>query len=113
MVETKVYAMPAAWPQPAFTIGETVYFEGSRGHWKAEPMIVVGLICYPDNESPEDMSKGFWTYRTVWAGSTTMEEYHANDLTREPWEYTYPVPAPARSDAGDDFDPFLDSDDLP
>jgi hypothetical protein len=109
---TKLYALPMNWPTPEYAIGEVVYDKHRRGYWYPEPGRVVGLVCYPSGDDPaaERMEQGIWRYLVAFSGYQ-IEEWAAEDLTRESWEYT---PQPDTSQQ-DDYDPFLDpfDDDLP
>ena len=102
MAETKVYAIPADWTQPAFTLGETVYYVADRPREAPIPGQIVGLVY----------RGGEWIYLINFEGYGPECEFCADTLTREVWEYTS-APALVRP-VHDDFDPFLDAyDDLP
>lgn len=95
--EMKLYAVPASWPQPEYALGELVYLRGY-----SEPVPVLGLYY-----TLEEYEGG----QAVWLYDAGGYRQLAEELSREPWpKPSAPTPEYA---ASDDFDPFLDSDDLP
>ena len=95
MPEKKLYAVPADWPQPAFVLGETVYYLEDKEYGLTPfPGQVIGLLFHAE-ESAEEKK---WGYVVAWEGYSPIEcreEY----LTREAWEVSV--------DGGPDIDPFL------
>ena len=103
MAETKLFAVPAEWPAPEFALGETVYRVLERPLYTPKRGTARGLVYQSLEAGMTPMYSVRWD--TYWQD----EEYLAEELTRETWVPTC-TPAVVSTD---DFDPFMDSDDLP
>lgn len=119
-MEHKLYAVPADWPQPLFALGETVYDLDDKERGRA-PVAgqIIGLLAH-DACTWDDAAEAWrvvgksWVYTVAWPGYSPSE-WNEDSLTRDAWEH---VPSahfegPVLYSGPDDFDPFLDADNLP